>query len=114
MPIAISALLGRVNWKAVWIGLAALVSAFLVWSYLDTRQENIDLQQALAAKQAEVVQLKTEARANGAAIATRNELLQSLAAMEVTERAETIKALEANPNWAKQPIPADVLASLRK
>jgi len=106
--------LGKINWKVVWIGLGALLSAFLIWTYLDTRQANIELQGALAGAQQEIVQLHKEAKADDAAIATRNTLLTSLATMEVEDRAATVKALEANPNWANQPIPADVLASLRK
>lgn len=108
------ALLGkRSTWITLLVVLGVIVAGYGIMSYVATKSENMSLRTELSQEQAKVKQYAANIKANEKAIATRNELVEALAKVETVERVRTIKALEANPDWAKQPIPADVLASLR-
>lgn len=117
MPIALASLWGLLSKRSTWITLlivAGIVFAgFAITSYVHAKSEAMALRTELTQEQAKVKQYAANIKANEKAIATRNELVEALAKVETVERVRTIKALEANPDWAKQPIPADVLASLR-
>ena len=102
------------TWKAILVACALAAVAYGTYGYVGARKEAEALRGALAATQEQVRELNKAAEVNSKAIGTRNELLEELKTMEADERAETVKALEANPNWASEPIPADVLARLRK
>lgn len=108
------ALLGkRSTWITVLVVLGVIVAGYGIMSYVATKSENMAVKAELVIKDRQIAQYTANIKANEKAIATRNELVEALAKVETVERVKTIKALEANPDWAKQPIPADVLASLR-
>ena len=115
MPFtAIFAFLTRKSsWVTILVVLGVLVCGFAITNYVITKSRNLVLTSQLKAEQAVVAQYRANAEANAKAIATRNTLITALATTEVSKRAETIKALKANPAWSEQPIPADVLNSLR-
>lgn len=100
--------------KLILAALAVTGAVLLYASYVSARKDAVDLSRALATTQAELVLVKKEQTALSAAILTRNQLLEAISTEEADERVETIKAIKANPDWANEPIPADVLRSLRK
>jgi len=94
---------------------AALAGAGLLYAdYASTRKHAVELSEALRVSNERIANLEKSQKASEQAILTRNELLDAISSEETVERAETIKAIKANPEWADQPIPADVLRSLRK
>lgn len=103
----------RSTWITILVALGVIIAGFGIMSYGATKSENMAMKTELTLKQREIDQYAANAKASAKAIQTRNELVEALAKVETVERVKTIKALEANPDWAKQPIPADVLASLR-
>lgn len=113
ITLALSLLTKRSTWITLLVVLGVVFAGYAVTSYVSARSEVMSLQMELKDERAKVDQYQRNQKANVAAIATRNELIDALAKVETVERVKTIKALEANPAWAKQPIPADVLASLR-
>jgi len=109
------ALLGkRSTWITLLVALGVIVAGYGIMSYVATKSENMAIKQELVLKDKEIEQYRANAKANVKAIETRNELVDALAKVETVERVKTVKALQANPDWANQPIPADVLASLRR
>lgn len=115
--IAIAPILALLSKRGTWITIAVavgvLLAGFAVMNYVAVKSENIAVKTELVQEQAKVKQYAANIKANEKALTTRNELISALATTETVERVKTVKALEANPDWAKQPIPADVLASLR-
>lgn len=111
---SIWALLSR---KSTWVTLAVvlgvLLAGFAVMNYVAVKSENMALSSQLEDTKRALRQVRANNRANQKAVVTRNTLLEALAEVETVERVKTIEALKANPDWASQPIPADVLASLR-
>jgi ABC-type maltose transport system permease subunit len=110
----ILALLGkRSTWITLLVVVGVLLAGFAVMNYVSVKSENMAIKTELSQEQAKVKQYQANIKANEKALTTRNELISALATTETVERVKTVKALEANPDWSKQPIPADVLASLR-
>lgn len=109
----LSLLSKRSTWITLLVTLGVLLAGFAVMNYVSVKSENMAIKTELVQEQRKVEQYKANAKANAAAIETRNELLTALAEVETVERVKTVEALKANPAWATQPIPADVLASLR-
>lgn len=109
------ALLGkRSTWITILVVLGVIIAGYGIMSYVATKSENMAIKNELVLKDKEIEQYRANAKASAAAIKTRNELVDALAKVETVERVKTVKALQANPDWANQPIPADVLASLRR
>ena len=108
------ALLGRRTGITILVVLGVIVAGYGIRSYVSTKSENVALKQELVLKKREIEQYRANAKANVKAIETRNELVNALAKVETVERVKTVKALQANPDWANQPIPADVIVSLRR
>jgi hypothetical protein len=108
-------LLGK---KSTWITLAVIVgvifAGFAVVNYVATKSENMALKAKVEKVERERDQIAQNYRANATAVKTRNDLIDALSKVETVERVKTIEALKKNPDWAKQPIPADVIASLRE
>jgi len=92
---------------------ALAVAAFQSWRVGEYREKLDASETALRASQEEVKQLTKVRAADTSAVLVQQNTKTAIAAKEVKDRAETIKALEANPDWANQPIPRDVLDSLR-
>lgn len=113
--LAAKGLLGKKStWITLVVILGVLLAGYTIVSYVATKSENMVLTTQLANANSQLNQVKANNAANIKAVNTRNELINALATQEAPKRAETIKALKANPAWANQPIPADVLASLRE
>lgn len=104
----------RGTWITIAVAIAVVLAGFAVTNYVTTKSENMVLKQQIAKKDETIKQYRANAMANAEALKTRNELVTALGQVEVQERVKTVKALEANPDWANQPIPADVLISLRR
>lgn len=114
-PIAaIAALLTKKGtWITIFVTLGVFLAGFAVMNYVAVKSENMVLSTKIEKVEDQLDQVRANAQANAKAIRTRNELIEALTKVEETERAETMQALKANPDWAAQPIPADILASLR-
>lgn len=97
----------------VQVVLAALaIAAMILWiSHLRQNAQEA----ALRAREAEVasVVLEDARRADGAALGTAAASRADIHQTEELSRAETEDALERNRAWADEPVPADVLGSLR-
>lgn len=113
IPAILALLSKRSTWITLLVTIGVVLAGFALMNYVATKSENMSLKVELKAEQATVAAYKKNAAANAKAITTRNELIEALAKQEVVERAETVKALEANPAWATQPIPSDILSRLR-
>lgn len=96
-----------------------ILASALVWGTIQTARlgkYQSDLkasEKALRASEDENANLRKIRAADSVAVVIQQDTRKAIATKEVKERAETIKALEANPDWANQPIPPDVLGSLR-
>lgn len=116
--IPIASILAALGNRKTWITLAVIagviLAGFAVTSYVATKSENMVIKQELVVQQKRNEQLVANIRANQVALKTRNDLVTALGQVETVERVKTVKALEANPDWANQPIPRDILDSLRK
>lgn len=115
MPLAsVWALLSRKGtWVTILVALGVIFAGYALVNYVAVKSENMALKTEITQVERQRDQYKANNQANAQAIVTRNALIDALATVETKERVRTIEALKANPNWANQPIPADVLASLR-
>lgn len=117
MPVFLTGAWALLSKRSTWIALAVtlgvLIAGFAITNYVALKSDNMAKQVQLVNAKATIEQYQANAKANQAAIASRNDLLNALSQVETVERVKTIEALKANPNWANQPIPADVLASLQ-
>ena len=101
------------------IGLAAILACALAWGAIQTwrvgnyRADLEATETALSEAQANVEQLRATRRADARVIDARAVQRQEVYKQEGKERDATISALEANQDWASQPVPDDVLSSLR-
>jgi hypothetical protein len=102
---------GRWKWAAAFAG-AALV-ALLIFQVRTGRNENEALTDSLAASQGEVALLRQARQADSAALTDNSARKAIISKGEAIGRKRTEAALAAHPAWANQPVPADVLASLR-
>ena len=110
---SLSALNKRSTWITLLVIIGVVFAGYAITSYVHAKSEAMSLKVELSQSRTRIEQLERNNKANVAAIATRNELVTALAKVETVERVKTVQALKANPAWASQPIPADVLASLR-
>lgn len=104
----------RSTWIALLVSVGVILAGFAVVNYVSVKSRNTVLTAELSVTKDQLKQMQANNVANQKAIITRNELVTALAQVETVERVRTVEALKANPNWASQPIPADVLASLRR
>ena len=101
------------------IAMLVILASALVWGAIQTsrvgkyRSDLKATETALRASEDENKELRKIREADRVAVVIQQDTKKAIATKEVKERAETIKALEANPDWANQPIPPDVLGSLR-
>lgn len=101
------------------IGLAAILACALAWGAIQTARVGnyrADLEAtktALSDAQANVKQLRATRKADARVIDARAVQRQEAIKTEGDKRDATISALEANQDWASQPVPDDVLSSLR-
>jgi len=124
MNVAAALLWAKSNWKGLLM--AAILASALIWggskaiqvskyrASLERSQTALqDASRALTeAKRA--IELQTTIRkADQTAIETRTVYVDRVIQKEAEGRAETDKALEANPAWRDSRVPADVLSSLR-
>ena len=109
----LSFLPGRTAIIAFLVVIGLFLAGSMVYKYVEATSEVMVLEDKLEKREETIAKYVANQKANAAAIETRNTLIEALAQTETVNRVETVKALEANPDWASQPIPADVLASLR-
>lgn len=99
--------------------LAVILASAALWGTIQTvrvgqYQKSLEAsEKALRASESENAELRKIRTADNAAVLVQQNTKKAIADKEVKDRAETIKALEANPDWANQPVPRDVLDSLR-
>lgn len=103
----------RGGYKIALILLGAVLSVILIYSALSARSEREAAQRAAVAA-TERAQIVTKAReADDRAVIQNDKLKSDINKEEAASRAEADRALAAHPEWRDQPIPADVLNSLR-
>lgn len=102
------------SWKAILVACALAAVAYGTFGYIGARREVARLSEANIELSEANKKLSAAAIANAKAIKSRNEIIDVIANKEAVGRDETIKAIQNNPDWANQPIPADVLDSLRR
>jgi hypothetical protein len=105
--------LGGGRWKIVLIALTAILIALLYHNWRSARAERDEARVALDASRGEVALLRKAKVADDAAVTHNRVARTRIAAKEVTGRAKTEAALARHPDWADQPIPADIIDSLR-
>lgn len=107
----------RAKWLPIIIAL--VIASALLWgtmtrnALVQARKDVAALSEALSVSEAENGTLRKLRAADTSAVASRDKEVTVINTKEAKGRAETVKALEANPDWANQPIPRDVLDSLR-
>lgn len=101
------------GWKPALLGLLALLGAYLVWSYRDMRADRDAAQRASQEATAAAELIRTNDHAASRAVIGASEAKARISSKEAQGIARTEAALSANPDWASQPVPADVLSSLR-
>lgn len=107
----------RTNWLHVLIAL--VVASGLIWgvftrnALVQARKDVTALSEALSASEAENGTLRKLRTADSVSVVVQQDTRKAIATKEAKGRAETIKAIEANPEWANQPVPRDILDSLR-
>jgi len=101
-----------VGWKRlIWAVGAAVVAGIIAFGYMSHKRAE-GAQRALEAKEIEVAVLRAERAGNQAAQDVVSVERPRVTREYADRRADTEKALEANADWANQPIPDDVLASI--
>lgn len=96
-----------------------ILASALVWGAIQTARlgkYQSDLkasEKALRASEDENANLRKIRAADSVAVVIQQDTRKAIAIKEAKGRAETIKAIEANPEWANQPVPRDILDSLR-
>lgn len=102
---------GRIKILVAALGL--LYGAYLIHQVQQARQERDALTEALAASQGEVDLLRTAREADASALATASAAKAVITSQERISVERTKSAIAANPRWANEPIPPDVVDSLR-
>lgn len=102
------------RWKvAVAAITVAAALALVLWiSHIRSEAAQARLEATTAKEQSAV--LEGVRHADEAALATTAVIKGTAASQEVKNRVKTEEALAKNPAWASEPVPADVLGSLRK
>lgn len=114
MAIPLAWLTKRSTWITILVAAAVIFAGFAVTNYVATKSENMAIKVELSQTQKKLDQANANLRANAEALKTRNQLIDALSEVETVERVKTVQALEKHPDWANQPIPRDVLDSLRR
>lgn len=102
------------RWKATVAAITvAAILALVLWiGHIRSNAAQARLDAATAEQHSAV--LEGARRADGAALGTTAAIKGTAVSQEVKNRVKTEEALAKNPGWATEPVPADVLGSLRK
>jgi len=101
------------RWKYTVAAAGALLSAILIRQVVHSREEAKAAHAAAQAAQDDNRVLTGAIRSADKAVTVNNAAKSAIHQRETAGLARTQTALDANAAWAQQPIPADVLASLR-
>lgn len=109
------------GWK-VWVALAIAALVASGWGYsaflrhqVSQGQKSIEaLSEALRASEANVAELRKARAADEVANRVHTETVKQIEKKEATRRDEIDKAVEANRDWADQPVPSDLAKRLRR
>lgn len=101
------------HWKLVAAAMTAAILILIIFSYRANLRENAALKSDLVVAQGEVVLLEQARVSDSVAVSAVAAAKDTIAHTEAEQRVETIEALEAHPDWANEPIPDDVIHSLR-
>lgn len=105
---------GEGRWKWLLACAGAVLMAALIYQVRSTREENASLETALAASQGEV-ELLRDAREISDKIVASTDAAKTIIIREEAIEAERIEAaLEAEPDWANQPLPDGIVGVLRE
>lgn len=99
--------------RLILVIIAGALIGFILFDWRQKAVEAVEAKADLAVAVAERDTLALKVRADEAARLERTLILTELAKMDETEIKQLQEALDANPDWANQPIPTDVLRSLR-
>jgi hypothetical protein len=101
--------------RAKWAvgAMTALLIAFLFYQLHAARSERDNAKDALEAANGEIALLDKARKADAAALGNNAEAKIVIAKKAKITSERTEAALSANPDWASQPVPADVIDSLR-
>ena len=100
--------------KWVLVALTAALIAILIFQVRSHRAQAEALTEALRASQGEVALLRQARAADSAALSVTRETKAVIQTTEAHGLQRTREALAANPDWANQPVPPDVIGSLRQ
>lgn len=108
----------RINLKDYWgrlilVFIAAVLIGFVLFDWRRQAVENVEAKAALAVAVAERDTLALKVKSDEAARMERTLILAELAKMDEVEIKQLQEALNENPDWANQPIPAGVRDSLQ-
>lgn len=106
------------NWFVLLIALllaaTAALSAYRGIQVREGREKIEALSEALSASEDENAKLRAIRQADTKAIEVRTETIKVVEAKEAKRNEAIDKAVQANPSWANQPVPADIADSLRR
>lgn len=100
--------------RLILVTIAGLLIGFVLFDWRSQAVQKTEAKAALAVAVAERDTLALKLRADEAARLERTLILSELAKMDEVEIKELQEALDANPDWASQPIPTGVRNSLRE
>lgn len=102
--------LARQRWAQVALAVTAIIAGVLVIRAYHNAAEEARQEALQAQRDAKV--LESARDADAAAVATREASRDTIRIEEETNRENTDEALAANPEWADQPVPPDIVRSL--
>lgn len=99
--------------RLILVTVAGVLIGFVLFDWRRQAVENVEAKAALAVAVAERDVLALKVRADEAARIERTLILAELAKMDEVEIKQLQEALDANPDWANQPIPDAIRNSLQ-
>jgi hypothetical protein len=101
------------HWKIVAVAITAILLALLIHSYRSRGAHITELTADLEVSRGEVLLLRQAREADTTVVVENTAAKSAIARTESIASAKTEAALAAHPDWASQPIPRDILDSLR-